>query len=76
MLAPFLLMGIYQARTKQNIEKSKILTRNAMRNRSVLFQNAKIFVGNGKVIQNGAVLVKERQDCPGFRHGLPATRSL
>ncbi|MGI8958459.1 MAG: amidohydrolase family protein [Bryobacteraceae bacterium] len=58
VLAPFILMGVYQARTKQNIEKSKILTRSAMRNRSVLFQNAKIFVGNGQVIQNGAVLIR------------------
>ncbi len=58
VLAPFVVMGIYQAQTKQNIEKSKILTRNMMRNRSVLFQNAKIFVGNGTMISNGSVLVK------------------
>src|SRR5437763_3845046 len=58
VLAPFLFMGIYQARTQQNIEKAKILAHNAERNRSLLFQNAKIFVGNGEVIQNGAVLVK------------------
>lgn len=58
VLAPFILMGVYQARTKQNIEKSKILTRSAMRNRTVLFQNAKIFVGDGKVIQDGAVLIR------------------
>ncbi len=58
VLAPFLLMGIYQARTKQNIKESKILARNAERNRSVLFQNVKIFVGDGTVIQNGAVFVK------------------
>jgi imidazolonepropionase-like amidohydrolase/ABC-type multidrug transport system permease subunit len=58
VLAPFLVMGIYQARSEQNIEKSKILTRNAMRNRSVLFQNAKIFVGDGRVIQDGAVLIR------------------
>lgn len=58
VLAPFVLMGLYQARTKQNIKESKILARNAERNRSVLFQNAKIFVGNGAVIQNGAVLLK------------------
>ena len=58
VLAPFLLMGIYQARSQQNIEKAKILTRNAMRNRSVLFQNAKIFVGDGTVLQHGAVLIR------------------
>lgn len=58
VLAPFLLLGIYQARTKQNIKESKILARNAERGRSVLFQNVRIFVGDGTVIQNGAVLVK------------------
>jgi imidazolonepropionase-like amidohydrolase/ABC-type multidrug transport system permease subunit len=58
VLAPFLMMGIYQARSQQNIQRSKILTRSAMRNRSVLFQNAKIFVGTGKVIQDGSVLVR------------------
>ncbi len=58
VLAPFLVMGIYQARTKQNIEKAKILFRNAQRNRSVLFQNPTIFVGNGTIIRSGAVLVR------------------
>jgi imidazolonepropionase-like amidohydrolase/ABC-type multidrug transport system permease subunit len=58
VLAPFLLMGLYQARSQQNIERSKILSRSAMRNRSVLFENAKIFVGTGKVIQDGAVLIR------------------
>ncbi len=58
VLAPFLLMGIYQARTKQNIKQDKILARHAERNRSVLFQNVRIFVGDGRVIQNGAVFVK------------------
>ncbi len=66
VLAPFIVMGVYQARTQQNIEKARILAHNAERNRSVLFQNIKIFVGNGEVIQNGAVLVKARQDCPGL----------
>lgn len=58
VLAPFFLLGVYQARTKQSIEKSKILARTASRNRSVLFQNVRIFVGDGNVIPNGAVLIK------------------
>ncbi len=32
--------------------------RSASRSRSILFQNARIFVGNGTVIPNGAVLIK------------------
>ncbi len=58
VLAPFFIMGIYQARTKQNIEKAKLLTRSAMRSGTFLYQNAKIIVGDGRVIQDGAVLVK------------------
>jgi imidazolonepropionase-like amidohydrolase len=59
VLSPFVIMGIYQARTKQNIEQAKILARAAARNRSVLFQNARIFIGNGTVISNGGVLVRK-----------------
>ncbi len=57
VLAPFFVMGVYQARTKTNIERAKILARNEQRNRTVLFNNAHIIVGNGSVIQNGAVLI-------------------
>jgi hypothetical protein len=59
VLSPFVIMGVYQARTKQNIEQAKILARAAARNRSILFQNARIFVGNGSVIPNGAVLIRK-----------------
>ncbi len=58
VLAPFILMGLYQARTKQNIQKTKILTRDMYRHSSTLVQNTKIFVGNGTVIERGAVLIR------------------
>jgi len=58
VLAPFFVMGLYQARTKQNIEKAKLLAHTASRRRSILLQNVKIFIGNGAVISNGAVLVQ------------------
>jgi imidazolonepropionase-like amidohydrolase/ABC-type multidrug transport system permease subunit len=58
VLAPFVLLGLYQAKTNQNIERAKILARTANRNSSMLFQNARIFVGNGSVIERGALLVR------------------
>ncbi len=58
VLAPFFLLGIYQAKTKQSIEKAKILARAQSRTRTVLFQNVRIFTGDGNVIPNGAVLIK------------------
>jgi imidazolonepropionase-like amidohydrolase len=76
VLAPFILMGLYQARTRQNIEKAKILTRNALRSRTVLYRNAKIFIGNGTVIQNGAVLIKNGKIAEVFQTPPAETKSL
>ena len=76
VLAPFIIMGIYQARTRENIEKAKILARNAQRNRSVLFQNVRIFVGDGTVIQNGAVLVKNGKIAQVFNSPPSDTKSF
>ncbi len=61
VLAPFFLMGIYQTFTKQNIEKAKILERSSRRRGSELFQHVKIFVGDGDVIEDGAVLIKDER---------------
>ena len=58
VLAPFFLMGIYQARTHQNVAEAKIQARQAMRKQSLLYTNARIFVGDGRVIDNGAVLIR------------------
>jgi len=76
VLAPFFIMGIYQSHTRQNIEKAKMLARNTERNRSVLFQNVRIFVGNGDIVQNGAVLVKNGKIARVFRSIPTDTKSF
>lgn len=76
VLAPFVVLGVYQARTKQNIEQAKILARAAARNRSVLFQHARIFVGNGVIIPNGAVLVRQGKIAKVFSSPPGGTRSF
>ncbi len=76
VLAPFVLMGLYQARTRQNIKEAKILARSAERNRSVLFQNAKIFVGDGTVIADGAVLVQNGKIAQVFSNPPANTKAL
>lgn len=58
VLVPFFLMGTYQAYSKDNIEKAKLDNRVVRRSRTLLYRNARIFVGDGKVIEQGAVLVK------------------
>ncbi len=58
VLLPFLCLGAYQAWSQHDLVKARILARDLRRGQTWLIQNARIFVGNGKVIESGAVLVK------------------
>ncbi len=76
VLAPFVLMGLYQAHTKQNILQAKILSHDIYRRRSMLFQNARIFVGNGTVIERGAVLIRDGKIAEVFGAPPPNPKAL
>ena len=58
VVAPFLILGVYQARTKDSVVKARLLNRELLRSRSLLIRDVRIFVGNGRVIEAGGVLVK------------------
>src|SRR4029079_9723846 len=47
VLLPFLFLGVYQAWSRQELTKARILNREFERSRNWLIQNARIFVGNG-----------------------------
>ncbi len=57
-LLPFVVLGSWQVYAKDNVAKTKMLVRTLSRSGTSLIRNARIFVGNGQVIENGAVLVK------------------
>jgi imidazolonepropionase-like amidohydrolase/ABC-type multidrug transport system permease subunit len=76
VLAPFFISGIYQAKTREGIEREKILDRETSRMRSVLFNNVNIFVGNGETIQSGAVLTKNGKIVQVFRKAPDDTKSF
>ena len=59
VLLPFFVLGAWEAHTKQGIEKSQILARQIARSDTYLIRGARIFVGDGRVIESGAVLVKD-----------------
>src|SRR3954452_23436734 len=50
--------------------------RNANRHRSTLFQNAKIFVGDGRILENGAVLIRNGKIINVFDKPPADTKSL
>ncbi len=58
VFAPFLLLGAYQAHNRESIVQAKLLTRQFLQSHTVLIRGARIFVGDGRVIETGAVLIK------------------
>ena len=59
VLGPFVIMGCYQAYTKDHLGNNEALFRQLQRSERFLIRNTRIFVGDGKVIDNGAVLVAD-----------------
>jgi imidazolonepropionase-like amidohydrolase len=49
---------VYQFRTNEQVVKNRVLWRELQRGESFLIRNAKIFVGDGRVIESGSVLVR------------------
>ena len=58
ILLPFFVLGGIQSVTKDNVEKAKIVERQSRRNRTRLLRNARIFTGDGRVIESGSVLIR------------------
>ena len=76
VLLPFVLLGGWQAHAKDNVTKTKIINRDLARSRSVLIRNARIFTGDGRVIENGAVLVKEGKIAEVYDGNIPDPKAL
>ena len=59
VMMPFVALGVYQFRTNEQIVKNRMLWRQLQRGDSFLIRNAKVFVGDGRVIESGSVLVRK-----------------
>jgi imidazolonepropionase-like amidohydrolase/ABC-type multidrug transport system permease subunit len=58
VMTPFLLLGFWQMHARTGIAKTKILNRQLSRSESFLIRGARIFIGDGQVIENGSLLVR------------------
>jgi ABC-type polysaccharide/polyol phosphate export permease len=76
VLLPFLALGAYQAWSQHDLVKSRILARELRRGQTWLVQNARIFVGNGKVIESGAVLLKNGKIAEVYEGTFPDAKTL
>jgi hypothetical protein len=58
VFAPFLVLGVWQTQAKTNVQRAKLLERDLARGRTYLMHDARIFVGDGQVIDRGSVLIE------------------
>ena len=75
-LAPFLILGVYQSWSRQDLAKGKILARDLERGKTWLIQNARIYVGNGKVIESGSVLIRGGKIAEIYEGSAPDAKTL
>jgi imidazolonepropionase-like amidohydrolase len=76
VMIPFFIAGAWQIRTKDNLAKVQILAREMDRKETQLIQHARIFVGDGTVIENGAVLLKDGKIAEIYTSGDPDPKAL
>ena len=76
VLGPFLVLGAYQMHAKTNIAKAKILGRDAQRSRTALIRDARLFLGDGTVIDQGSVLIKDGKIAEIYTGPAPDAKSL
>ena len=75
-LAPFLLLGMYQAWSRQDLAKAKILARDMERGKTCLIRNARVIVGDGKVIESASILIKGGKIAEIYEGNAPDPKTL
>jgi imidazolonepropionase-like amidohydrolase/ABC-type multidrug transport system permease subunit len=58
VLTPFLVLGFWQMHARTGVTKTKVLNRQLARGDTFLIRGARIFIGDGKMIEIGSVLVR------------------
>ena len=58
VLAPFIALGVYQFRSNEQIVRNRVQWRQLQRDESFVIRNAKIVVGDGRIVESGSVLVR------------------
>lgn len=76
VLAPFIAMGVWQAYAKDNVVKGKMLAREMRRSRTFLIRDVRLFVGDGNVIEQGAVLVRDGKIAEIYTGSAPDPKTL
>jgi imidazolonepropionase-like amidohydrolase/ABC-type multidrug transport system permease subunit len=76
VFVPFILIGGYQAYSRENIAKNRMYERDFRRSHTRLIRGVRIFTGDGRVIDSGAVLIKHGKIAEVYENGGPDPKSL
>src|SRR5262245_16954094 len=75
-LLPFLVLGSYQAYSREHLRKARLLMRDLERSGTFLIRGARIFIGDGRVIESGGVLIKKGRIEEVFEGETPSAETL
>jgi imidazolonepropionase-like amidohydrolase len=76
VLAPFVVMGCYQAYSKENLGQNQALFRDLQRAGTFLIRNTRVFTGAGKVMENASVLVRDGRIAEVYEGAAPDPEQL
>jgi hypothetical protein len=76
VLGPFFVLGAWQMHAKTNIARAKVLGRDVQRSRTALIRDARLFLGDGAVIDPGSVLIKDGKIAEIYRGPAPDAKSM
>jgi imidazolonepropionase-like amidohydrolase/ABC-type multidrug transport system permease subunit len=76
VLGPFFVLGAWQMHAKTNIAKAKVLGREVQRSRTALIRDARLFLGDGTVIDQGSVLITDGKIAEIYTGPAPDAKSL
>ncbi|MGJ5816479.1 ABC transporter permease [Paludibaculum fermentans] len=76
VLAPFIVMGVWQSQSRSNLKKTEILARQMRRTQNWLIRDARIFVGDGRVLESGSILIRNGRIEEIFEGKSPDAKSL
>ncbi len=72
MVVPSLVLGGWRIHQHDSVDKTKMLYRQIQRDRALIIRGARIFTGDGGVIESGAVFVQSGKIAEIFRGPAPA----
>lgn len=76
VLAPVFAMGAYQSYAKDNVVKERVLQRAMRRDQTYLIRDARLFVGDGSVIEQGSVLIRHGKIAEIYTGPAPDAKAL